>query len=102
LARESGLLFGGSAGLVVCGAVAWLKQSSARKVVAIIPDTGANYLDQIYNNAWLAEKGVSVMERRELDECLKSKSIHDAEKYCREQRSETITEDAAFAKAVSR
>lgn len=101
LARESGLLFGGSAGLVVCGAVAWLKQSPARKVLAIIPDTGANYLDQIYNDSWLAEKNISVLERQQLDECLKSKPVLDIEKYCREQSSETITEDAAFAKAVS-
>jgi cysteine synthase len=101
LARENGLLFGGSAGLVVCGAIAWLKQSSAQKVLAIIPDTGANYLDQIYSNAWLAEKGISLMERRELDECLKTKLIHDVEKYCREQGSEPITEDVVLAKAVS-
>jgi cysteine synthase len=82
LARESGLLFGGSAGLVVCGSLAWLKQTSARTVVAIIPDTGANYLDQMYNDEWLAEKGISLMQREDLDECLKKKPIHDAEKYC--------------------
>jgi cysteine synthase len=101
LARENGLLFGGSAGLVVCGAIAWLKQSSAQKVLAIIPDTGANYLDQIYNNAWLAEKGISLMERSELDECLKSKFIHDVEKYCRDHGFEPVTEDVVLAKAVS-
>jgi 2,3-diaminopropionate biosynthesis protein SbnA len=79
LARDNGLLVGGSGGLVMCGAVAWLKQSSAKSAVAIIPDAGANYLDQIYNNEWLAEKGITLLSRRELDERLQAKSVFDAE-----------------------
>ena len=100
LARESGLLFGGSAGLVVCGSLAWLKQSPARTVVAIIPDTGANYLDQIYNDEWLAEKGIALMQRDELDQCLKNKPIHDAEKYY-EQESAPDHHPPVYAKASS-
>jgi len=85
LAKESGLLVGGSSGLVVCGSLAWLKQSSATSVVAIIPDTGANYLEQIYNDDWLAEKGVTLLGRHELDEHLKIKRIFDVEEYCAEE-----------------
>jgi 2,3-diaminopropionate biosynthesis protein SbnA len=87
LARENGLLVGGSAGLVVCGALAWLKGSSAKSAAAIIPDTGANYLDQIYNDAWLEEKGISLLCRSELDERLKVKPILNAEALCKEDAS---------------
>ena len=76
-AREGGLLVGGSGGLVLCAALAWLKQSSAYTAIAIIPDTGANYLEQIYNDEWLAKKGVSLLTRAQLDECLKKKVILD-------------------------
>ena len=78
LARECGLLVGGSGGLVICGALAWLKQSTATSAVAIVPDTGANYLEQIYNDEWLVTKGIEVLGHTELDERLKTKKILDA------------------------
>lgn len=81
LARESGLLIGGSGGLVVCGSLAWLKQSEAKSAVAIIPDTGANYLEQIYNDDWLVSKGIEVLSRAQLDECLRTKEIFEAERF---------------------
>jgi len=79
LARESGLLVGGSAGLAVFGALAWLKQSSSRSAVAIIPDTGANYLEQIYDDNWLHSKGISLLSRHELEERLTKRCIYDAQ-----------------------
>lgn len=79
LARETGLLLGGSGGLVVCGSLAWLKQTSARSAVAVIPDTGANYLDQIYNHDWLAKKDISLLGRDELEERLRDKLIINAQ-----------------------
>jgi len=82
LARESDLLLGGSSGLVLCGSLAWLKQTSSTSVVAIIPDTGANYLDQIYNEEWLTKKGVTLLNHTELDEHLKTKRIYSIEEYC--------------------
>jgi cysteine synthase len=82
LARESGLLIGGSGGLVVCGSLAWLKQSDAKSALAIIADTGANYLEQIYNNDWVAGKGIEVLNREQLDDCLRTKPIFDAETFC--------------------
>ena len=82
LARESGLLLGGSSGLVLCGSLAWLKQTPSTSVVAIIPDTGANYLDQVYNEEWLAQKGVILLDHVELDEHLKTKRVYDVEEYC--------------------
>lgn len=79
LARDSGLLVGGSAGLVVCGALAWLKQSSAQSAVAIIPDTGANYLDQIYDEEWLKWKKITLLSRAELDIRLQNHVVYDAQ-----------------------
>ena len=78
-AKETGLLVGGSGGLVLCGSLAWLKQSAARSAVAIIPDTGANYMEQIYNNDWLKEKGITLLNKNQLDGCLQSKPVADAE-----------------------
>jgi N-(2-amino-2-carboxyethyl)-L-glutamate synthase len=95
LARDSGVLVGGSAGLVVCGSLAWLIQSSAKSVLAIIPDTGANYLDQIYNDQWLADKGIALLSRGELDVCLSAKRILDAEKFYRAKVAATPAHAAA-------
>jgi hypothetical protein len=81
LARESGVLAGGSGGLVVCGSLAWLKQTDAQSAVALIPDTGANYLEQIYNDDWLAEKGIAPLSAEELNEHLSTKRIVDAGRF---------------------
>jgi 2,3-diaminopropionate biosynthesis protein SbnA len=85
LAKDNGLLVGGSGGLVICGALAWLKQSSAQSAVAIIPDAGANYLEQIYNDEWLAEKRITVLSREELDKRLETKNVFDAESLTAEE-----------------
>ena len=94
LARETGLLVGGSSGLVLCGSLALLKQSSAKSVLAIIPDSGANYLEQIYNDEWLAQKGITLLDRNELNERLQSKRIFDIEDYCSEQLSMSMSHAA--------
>ena len=60
--KKVGCLWAASSGLVLCGSIAWLKQTPAKSVVAeIIPDSGANYLDQIYNDEWLVEKGIKLL-----------------------------------------
>ena len=56
-------------------------------MVAIIPDSGANYLDQIYNDEWLVEKGIKLLDHNELDEHLRTKRIFDVEEYCSERPS---------------
>ncbi|AZC31708.1 pyridoxal-phosphate dependent enzyme [Pseudomonas chlororaphis] len=58
LARESGLLLGGSAGLVAYGALQCLYGSSAKSVLAIMPDSGTNYLDTLYDDRWLEQKNI--------------------------------------------
>lgn len=62
LARERGLLLGGSTGTVLCAV-----QDSAKKipegsvVVAISPDFGDRYLETIYDDAWVAERWPDVV-----------------------------------------
>ena len=66
LAREHGILVGGSGGLAVASALAWLHCSDARTCVAVVADTGANYLDEIYDDGWLDAHGVWPLERQQL------------------------------------
>ncbi|MFJ8695823.1 2,3-diaminopropionate biosynthesis protein SbnA [Streptomyces roseolilacinus] len=53
---RGGFLFGGSTGTVVSGALDWLAANGAAEdvtAVAISPDFGTNYLDTVYDDAWL-------------------------------------------------
>lgn len=58
LAKEEGILAGGSAGAAVFGA---LKVASELKekdvIVVILPDTGRAYLSKIYSDKWMKEMG---------------------------------------------
>jgi cystathionine beta-synthase len=56
LAREEGLLVGGTAGCAVAAALAYGRrpENAGRTIVAILPDTGRNYFSKIYNDAWMA------------------------------------------------
>lgn len=60
LARENGLLLGGSAGLVAYGALQCLYGSSAKSILAIMPDSGTNYLDTLYDDRWVNEKQIQL------------------------------------------
>ncbi|MDX1285282.1 MAG: cysteine synthase family protein [Draconibacterium sp.] len=58
LAREEGLMVGGSAGGNVWAALEVAKRMEApAKIVTVIPDSGFKYLSKIFNPAWLKEKG---------------------------------------------
>ena len=94
-AKESGVLMGGSGGLVVCGALAWLKQSHARSAVAVIPDTGVNYMQQIYNHDWLAEKSIKLLNHNELDCRMSAKRIVDTQTLGKDEKP--VQEDMARA-----
>jgi cystathionine beta-synthase len=54
LAREEGMLAGGTSGAAVCGAVAFAKKNPNLKIIVVIlPDTGRNYLGKIFNDDWM-------------------------------------------------
>ncbi|MGL5804867.1 MAG: cystathionine beta-synthase [Xenococcaceae cyanobacterium] len=58
LAREEGLLVGGSCGTAVAAAIKYAARLSEPKyIVVLLPDTGRNYLNKIYSDAWMQENG---------------------------------------------
>lgn len=58
LAREEGLLVGGSSGLAAHAAVQVAEREPDRLVVVILPDSGRGYLSKIFDDDWLAEHGM--------------------------------------------
>jgi cystathionine beta-synthase len=58
LAREEGLLAGGSGGTSVYAAVQIAKRlGSGKRVLMMIPDSGRNYLSKFYDDNWMLEHG---------------------------------------------
>lgn len=58
LARREGLLVGGSAGTAVAAALRYAERlTPADVVVAILPDTGRNYLSKFFDDAWMRSNG---------------------------------------------
>jgi cystathionine beta-synthase len=59
LAREEGILCGGSAGVAVCAAIRIARKlGPGKRVVTLVPDTGRNYLSTYFDDAWRARRGV--------------------------------------------
>ena len=58
LAREEGILCGGSAGTALGAALEYARRLGPDDVVvALLPDTGRGYLSKIYNDTWMRENG---------------------------------------------
>ena len=58
LAREEGLLAGGSGGTSMYAAVQIAKRLGAgKRVLMMIPDSGRNYLSKFYDDNWMLEHG---------------------------------------------
>ena len=58
LAREEGLLVGGSAGTAVSAAIKYARRlDPGTLIVVLLPDTGRNYLTKIFSDAWMEEIG---------------------------------------------
>lgn len=59
LAREEGLLVGGSSGTAVSAAIKYaMRLTEAKTIVVILPDTGRNYLTKFFSDQWMQEKGL--------------------------------------------
>ncbi|HEU5370417.1 MAG TPA: cystathionine beta-synthase [Ktedonobacterales bacterium] len=59
LAREEGILAGGSAGTALGAALEYGKRlGPADVMVVLLPDTGRGYLSKFYNDTWLRENGL--------------------------------------------
>jgi len=58
LAREEGILAGGSSGSAVFAALKIARElDEGALIVVILPDTGSNYLSKIFNDKWMSEEG---------------------------------------------
>lgn len=61
LAREEGLLVGGSSGMAVVGALRVARELPADAVVVVVlPDHGRGYLSKIFDDDWMIERGYDV------------------------------------------
>jgi cystathionine beta-synthase len=58
LAREEGILVGGSAGLAMHAAIQVAVERSADDVIVVLfPDTGRNYLSKFFSDEWMRQNG---------------------------------------------
>lgn len=57
LAREEGMLVGGSAGAAVHVALQVGREASTSRIVVLIPDTGERYLKKFYSDEWMRQRG---------------------------------------------
>jgi cystathionine beta-synthase len=58
LAREEGLLAGGSAGTAMAAALAYAQRlDEPKQIVVLLPDSGRNYISTIFSDAWMQENG---------------------------------------------
>jgi len=56
LAREEGILAGGSSGTALAAALKYAKRLKKPKyIVVILPDTGRNYISKLYSDQWMQE-----------------------------------------------
>lgn len=76
LAREEGILVGGSAGTALAAAVKYAQRLEAGKnIVVLLPDTGRNYLTKFFSDDWMFENGFldKAPEKISVGEILQSK-----------------------------
>jgi cystathionine beta-synthase len=82
LAREEGILAGGSAGSTIWGALqVAVRLPADATVLAIIPDSGRSYMSKFYDDNWMLEHGF--VERRvvvpSVEELLRAKRLEELE-----------------------
>ena len=64
LAREEGLLAGGSAGTALAADLKYAQRLDKPKyIVVLLPDTGRNYINKIFSDPWMQENGFWEGER---------------------------------------
>jgi cystathionine beta-synthase len=76
LAREEGLLVGGSCGMAVVAALRVAERAAPDDVVVVLlPDGGRGYLSKVFNDEWLASYGfLSSGEERTVGDVLRGKA----------------------------
>jgi cystathionine beta-synthase len=75
LAREEGLMVGGSSGSAVFGAVQLAKELDEDKIIVVlIPDTGERYLSKFHSDEWMREHRMLDAPAMTVGEIVKRKS----------------------------
>jgi cystathionine beta-synthase len=63
LLLKEGVLAGSSSGTLIAAALRWCRaQTEPKTCVTFVCDTGAKYLSKVYNDAWLADQGLTERE----------------------------------------
>ena len=58
VARQEGILLGGSSGTALAAAFRYAQRCKAGDLIVVLcPDTGRNYLSKMYDDAWMAQNG---------------------------------------------
>lgn len=58
LAKEEGILAGGSSGTALAAALKYARRENKEEnIVVILPDTGRNYISKFYSDDWMIENG---------------------------------------------
>lgn len=61
LLRHEGILGGSSTGTLLAGALKYCReQTSPKRVVTFVCDTGNKYLSKMFNQGWLAQQGITI------------------------------------------
>lgn len=59
LAREEGILAGGSAGTALAAALTYARRLTPNDIVVVLlPDTGRGYLSKVFNDTWMRENNM--------------------------------------------
>ncbi len=74
LAREEGLLVGGSCGMAVVAALKVAEREPDSVVVVLLPDGGRGYMSKIFNDAWMSSYGFL---RTPLDDSVPEPTVGD-------------------------
>lgn len=75
LAREEGILVGGSSGMALSAARKVAKKLKEGLITVILPDSGRNYLSRFYNDDWMADFGFLEETQEEISHLL-NKKLH--------------------------
>ena len=64
LLKREGILGGSSTGTLLAAALRWCReQTTPKRVVTFVCDTGTRYLSKVYNDQWMVDQGLLVRKR---------------------------------------
>jgi len=94
LAREEGLLVGGSCGMAVAAALkVAAKADPGDLVVVLLPDSGRGYLSKVFNDDWLARFGfIQAQGVRTVSDVLRVKSGESVPPFVHTHPTESVRE----------